>query len=293
MGQAMSVSAAEFVRRFGTWQEQIAADPLFVTHHGRRRLVMLSAASYDRLVEEVPNEAAGDRDLAVRHDILLDQMESGMVAVDAGLRVMQLNAAAASYFRISRDAAIGRPIDADCRDLAESVARGHMARAISAGEVAQVDLPSVTHAGGWLRVRIFPYGAGAACLFRSIGAEQEMRRIAEAEAALRAALAAEGDIGIGQLTLRATFCDVDATLAGLAGFVRASLMQVRLVDILPLGRRVAAATAIEGVLTGGPAVAWESALLVNNGGERAVRIAAAPVRGSFAVDGAMVAIVAR
>ncbi|MFS0736865.1 PAS domain-containing protein [Sphingomonas sp. 1P06PA] len=293
MGQALSVSSAEFVRRFGTWQEQISADPLFVTHHGRRRLVMLSAASYDRLVDAAPAPDDDDSALAVRHDILLDQLDAGLVAVDGDLRVVQLNAAAASYFRISRDAAIGRPIDAHCRDLAESVARGHLARALSAGEVAQVDLPSISHPGGWLRVRSFPYGDGAACLFRSIGAEHEMHRIAEVETALRATLAAEGEIGIGQLTLRATFCDVDPALAGLAGFVRASLLQVRLVDILPLGRRVAAAAAIEGVLTGGPAVAWDSALLVNNGGERAVRIAAAPLRSSFAIDGAMVAVVGR
>lgn len=288
----MSVSSAEFVRRFGSWQDRIASDPLFVTHHGRRRLVMLSAASYERLVDGAP---ADDRDetLAVRHEMLLDQLDAGFIAFDESLAIVEANAAACSYFRIARGSAVGRGIDEACPDLARSMARGHLARACTGGDVAQVDLPSVTHPGGWLRVRVFPYGAGSACLFRSIGAEQEMRRIADAEAALRDALGADGRIALARLTLRATFAEVDAALARMAGFAPASLIQVRLADILPLGRRVAASAAIEAVLSGGLPAAFDSALLVNNGDELPVRIAAAALRGPFAIDGAMVAITAR
>lgn len=43
-------SALEFQRNFGAFQHQVQREPLEITRHGRRELVLMSADHYDRLV---------------------------------------------------------------------------------------------------------------------------------------------------------------------------------------------------------------------------------------------------
>ncbi len=45
----MRVSTAEFIRRFGILSDQALAEPVTITKNGRDRLVVLSAAEYERL----------------------------------------------------------------------------------------------------------------------------------------------------------------------------------------------------------------------------------------------------
>jgi prevent-host-death family protein len=43
------ISTADFIKNFGTLADKALAEPVRITKHGRDRLVMLSAAEYDRL----------------------------------------------------------------------------------------------------------------------------------------------------------------------------------------------------------------------------------------------------
>ena len=43
-------SAIEFQRKFGEFQHQAQREPVEITRHGRRELVLMSAAQYDWLV---------------------------------------------------------------------------------------------------------------------------------------------------------------------------------------------------------------------------------------------------
>ena len=45
----MRISTADFIKNFGTLADQALAEPVRITKHGRDRLVMVSAAEYDRL----------------------------------------------------------------------------------------------------------------------------------------------------------------------------------------------------------------------------------------------------
>lgn len=45
----MRISTADFIKNFGTLADQALAEPVRITRHGRDRLVMISAAEYDRL----------------------------------------------------------------------------------------------------------------------------------------------------------------------------------------------------------------------------------------------------
>lgn len=45
----MRISTADFIKNFGTLADQALSEPVRITKHGRDRLVMVSAAEYDRL----------------------------------------------------------------------------------------------------------------------------------------------------------------------------------------------------------------------------------------------------
>ncbi len=45
----MRVSTADFIKNFGTLADQALSEPVRITKHGRDRLVVMSAAEYDRL----------------------------------------------------------------------------------------------------------------------------------------------------------------------------------------------------------------------------------------------------
>jgi prevent-host-death family protein len=45
----ITVTAAEFQRRFGRYREAAHREPVAITSHGRESVVLLSAAEYERL----------------------------------------------------------------------------------------------------------------------------------------------------------------------------------------------------------------------------------------------------
>lgn len=45
----MRVTTAEFIKNYGTLADRALAEPLTITKNGRDRLVLVSAAEYDRL----------------------------------------------------------------------------------------------------------------------------------------------------------------------------------------------------------------------------------------------------
>ena len=47
--EMITVTAAEFQRHFGRYQDEALTQPVAITRNGRERLVMLSAAEYRRL----------------------------------------------------------------------------------------------------------------------------------------------------------------------------------------------------------------------------------------------------
>ena len=288
----LSVTSAELVRQFGRWQDKVATEPLFVTHHGRERLVMLSMANYRSLLDgDVDSELGGDGEQ--RLEVLTDLVMQGFIAFDDTLTITRMNPVAACYLRGHRHGLVGRRLDDVYPGVANSLLETYLVRAARSGETGAFDAPSFAHNGDWLHLQTFPFGNGAAVLFRSMGDEVEARRRSTAATASTAAAAAHGGIGHGWLSPRGTFTNVDGVLASMAGFEVAALGGVRLTDILPLKRRVEAAEQMEAVLGGNGPCAFDSEILVNRGHELPVRIGLADLRGDYANDGAVAVVTPR
>lgn len=289
--QRLSVTSAELVRQFGRWQDHAATSPLFVTHHGRDRFVMLSAASYRALVDGAGRgQDGGDDD---RLEALSDLIAQGFIVFDEALAITRINPAAARYLRGNRQRLIGKRLEDVCPGVAQSLLETHLLRALRSGETGTFEAPSFMTPEDWLHVQSFPFADGVAILFRNISHEVEARRDAASAAANLAAAAAHGRIGYASLSARGTFIDVDSQLAAMAGFASSALRWMRPSDILPLKRRVEAGEHVEAVLTGSDPRAFDTELLVNRGAELPVRIALAGVHSDRANEGAVMIVTPR
>ena len=286
------VSSAEFVRRFGSWQDRAATDPVLVTHHGRPRLVLLSSLRYQQLVEhgaDHADEATGD--LELRLATLLDQLDAGFVALDGELRIIAMNTMACSYLRVRREQGGRYDPGETLPDLDRSIVRTHLARTLASGESGLFDTPSLAYPGQWLRVQCFPYSGGVGLLFRNVSGEREARRRAAAAAALDAAMASHGRIGTGQLNQRAAIVSADGGLEALAGVAAGGLDHRPFIELLAPAARAEAVAAIEAVLSEGTAGGFDGRL-----GDAAgcrVRIGLAALRGDHMIEGAAFVMTAR
>lgn len=285
---AQFVSAAEITRNFGLWQDRAAQRPLIVTHHGRPRVVMLSVADYDALAEQVSVTTNVEAD--ARLSGVLDHLVSGFIALDSDLRFRRVNVVAAAYFERSEESLIGHPLDQSFPEMRDGLVLSRLRHVLRTGEEIAFDAPAQLHDDRLMRFRIFPYPGGVAALFNNVAEQIDQEREAAEQVSLCAARSAHGGVGIGRLSVRGTFAEVEDSLAAMAALDPAKLVGVRLVDLLALNRRVAAAVEIETVLSGGGTHVFDSVMLVNGGEDRPIRIALAEIREGFAVAGAMVMI---
>ncbi|WP_298091360.1 PAS domain-containing protein [uncultured Sphingomonas sp.] len=281
---APAVTAGELVRQFGTWQARAAAGPVFITHHGRTRLVMLSLAAFEALATR-PGADHVDTP-PVSH--VLEHLEQGFLALDGAMRVRAINAAACGFLMVSAEAVRGRALSSIWPGIEDRPGYAALRRAVASGATTCLELPSFARAGRWLRLRAMPFADGSACLFDDITDAHAAQRRNDVRDATLAALAAHGDVGRAVLSTRGTFAEVDAAFAGLAGFAPDKLHQVRLTDILPLSLRRAAADQVEAVLAGTLTPTFATRFLTRGGTEKPVRLALAPVHAHGAVTGAVV-----
>lgn len=281
-----SVSAAEITRNFGMWQDRAAQGPLIVTHHGRPRVALVSIEDYETLSggEALPGAGAGHAEAELA--ILLDHIHPAFVAFDDQLRFRRINAAARAYWAQPDQALIGLSLAEAFPAIEDELIVAQLTRALRTREHVQFDAPSQRYPERMLRFRMFAYPDGVAAIFSDVANEVEELQAAAVAAAMIAARAVHRQVGIGRLSVRGTFAAIEQPLADLVGFDIARLMGVRLSEILAVNQRVAANEEVEAVLTGSGPRTFDSAMLVNGGGELPVRIALAEIREGFAISGA-------
>src|SRR3954470_4215476 len=145
-----SVPAAELMRNFGLWQDRAAHGPVFVTNHGRPRLVLLSTDDFDRIGKTPPVPSGLAMDPVA--GLLLDRLDDGFVAFDDHEIVRRINTAAALYFRRPAEEVLGLSLNqlGDPAGNAQSI--GYVRRAISGGEVGTFEMPAASYPGEVIRV---------------------------------------------------------------------------------------------------------------------------------------------
>ncbi len=278
------VSSAEITRNFGAWQDRAARAPLVVTHHGRPRCVLLAADAYAKFAHE---PALEDYELIVDHAPLSERIDVGFVVLDKSLRLRDLNTLASVMLGRSREKLVGIPLFDLVPDLAEEPLQAQIRRVLRSDAPARLQVPG--RDGRILHIHAFPWPTGLALTLQSASSEEEAEAELAGARALRTALAAHGNIGTAQLTVRASIARVDENFARVVGIAPERLEGSRVTDLFAMASRDAVSAALEHVMGSGQVEALDVRLLAD-GGDRTRRIALAAWREGYGVGGAVLVL---
>lgn len=286
---AAHATAGEVSRNFGQWQDVALTSPVIITHHGRPRVVLLSADRYAKWNDAAEVVGGADDSVAeTGREALLEHVTEGFIALDAALRVTKVNPVFEAL--IGRSAA--RLVGASWADLfplqSQAVIAEQMRRVLRTGEAVEFEADSTVQSGRCYGVRVFPYPGGVAALFVNRTEEHALRNRLRYARAMRAATTALPRLAVARLNVRGVLAEMDDDFLRLTGFSNVELLDCRLTDIVRPADRRSLTQALEHVLQGGPPTRMTTALLVKAGDERPVELALAPVQQDGVVDGVMV-----
>lgn len=222
-----AVTAAEIIRNFGFWQQRALTQPLTITHHGRARVMLISAEEYDRLTNRAPVDAA-----PVDMDLLIENLKEGFVAHDGGLRVVKMNRAAEAFFGVKPGEMMGISIPDASRSPRQSAIQSVLERVLRTGEIYEYESDSAIFPGRHISLRSFPYRGGVATVFLNLTEQERWREDSMELAATKFALGAMKRLGLARLDIAGRLIAADDVFAKLAGSTPAKLAETRLLELV-------------------------------------------------------------
>ncbi|MGE0742815.1 MAG: PAS domain-containing protein [Hyphomonadaceae bacterium] len=291
MPDRVAVSAADFIRSIGHWQNEALRRPVSITHHGRERLVLATPDVFS--AAQAPGENTGAAVTALRADVaaVLENLDEGYIGFDTGLSVRIINAVAAAFVGRAADECRGasvidlmpQPLASILTDRLQRVGRTRKAESFEAS----------TFDGRHVSVRVFPTSHGAGVLLRNTTEQHALARRFEEGVALDLAVRTHAAAVAIRLDVRSRIEAIDDGFCARSGFSRADLVGHRFVDLVAAPQRRAAGELIERVLREGEPRQIVLMLLGKRGEELAGTLALAPVLTDFIAHGIMALWVSR
>ena len=211
--------------------------PVLVTHHGRPRLVVLSAEEFARLADSAggasaPGPIVGDQISELNRDTLIANMFEGFVSFDRDLRVRHVNAVAFASAGLDPQALIGKPVDSPEYGEQGVVLAARLRRVLRTGEVAQFESKGVFNPHRLYENRAFPFQGGVALMFSQLTELLDQRRDAEIYRAQTQAVDALGVVSKLAVNAMGFVEETNDAFCDLVGFPRAQVLGARLVDFV-------------------------------------------------------------
>ncbi|NGM49599.1 PAS domain-containing protein [Caulobacter sp. 602-2] len=285
------VTAGEISRNFGQWQDVALSGPVIVTHHGRPRVVMISAEHYAAAgLAEGP--AGFDNDSALQtaetaRSAILGHLNEAFVALDPDLRITAVNAVFEDLKGASAAQLVGLAWTEVFSAPVQALIGEQFRRVLRTGETLEFESESTVQSGRCFGVRVFPYPGGVAALFVNRTEERDLRARLDRAAALETALSVLPGVATARLNIRGVLASMDADFLRLTGFSEAELRDCRLSDIVRPAERRALTQAVEHALQGDAPGRLPVTLLVKDGAERTVELALATVRRDGVPEGVL------
>ena len=291
-GEPSVVTAGEISRNFGQWQDRALGGPVIVTHHGRPRVVLVSADYYSASKEDHSFHPREDNEpfFETSQHAILDHVTEAFMAVNAQLHITAVNHVFEALVGHSASQLVGRFWEDLFPATARSLMGEQLKRALRTGETLEFEAPGDAPGVRRYGFRAFPYPGGVAVLIQNRTAEREMQAQLNEARALDAALSMLPQVMVLRLNVRGVLTTIDPGFAKLLGFSADELVSCRLPDIARTRDRADLTAALEAVLQGGQPNQVATTLLVKNGGELAVRIGLAGVIRDLVPDGLVAAV---
>lgn len=225
-----------------------------VTHHGRPRVVVLSADEYDRLLEDAERgysgglaQEKGDESNAAAAAILTG-MGEGFFALDEALRIVEVNPVAEAYLEQTSAQLRGQPLYPP--ELAErgAVMLDRLRWVLRSGESSSFECASLHRPGRYLGIRAFPYRRGVGVVFSNLTEQRALKGEQATWRAEREALAAHGWASLAELNVLGFFTSANTAFMDFIGFTLEQLQDVRLADLAAAAGRHDLARCLNGLL---------------------------------------------
>lgn len=286
----VTVTAAEFTRRFGQLTKLHRNVPIHVTNHGQETHVLLASDTYAQLIELPESEEEEAAESLPTLPELGAWIRQGLVVVDQNQIIRYANPVVHMMAGVAEGSLNGRDFLTVLPQLQNTLLVGYLQRALCGGERQTADFPSGLRPDAWYRADFVPCRQGAMMLLTDITDEVRHYRLADAKVALVNALEEHGCVGYARINLRARIERVDATLAEMLAVPQDRLVGNYIADLVPLADRVAFKEQLEGVLSGEPTSSCRTRLITNQGNTIEVKIAIAELRGTYGGEGAVLVI---
>lgn len=285
------VTAGEISRNFGQWQDVALSGPVIVTHHGRPRVVMISAEHYAAAgLAEGPSGFDNDSALQTSEtarSAILGHLNEAFVALDPDLKITAVNAVFEDLKGASAAQLVGLAWNEVFSAPVQALIGEQFRRVLRTGETLEFESESTVQSGRCFGVRVFPYPGGVAALFVNRTEERDLRARLDRAAALETALSVLPNVATARLNIRGVLTSMDADFLRLTGFSEAELRDCRLSDIIRPAERRALTQAVEHALQGDAPNRLPVTLLVKDGAERTVELALATVRRDGVPEGVL------
>jgi prevent-host-death family protein len=290
--ETRSATAAEVSRNFGQWQDQALTGPVVVTHHGRPRVVIVSAAQFADQSET--HDRLGGQSHEGQFESVLQQSKEAFFALDAVLNVTNTNTAFDAVVGRGRSEILGHSWEAAFPGARLAVTSELFHRVMRTEESVEFSLTIPSRSNPALdrqfSGRAFPHQGGVGVLMINCTGERHDQAIIAEAASIRKALSALSAVALVRLNTRGVMAGRNEQLAQISGFSESELQNVRLTDLLRPQDRGRVAQYLDLIHEGAPAKCLHSALMTKGGSEVDVELAAAAIIRDGAVGGLCVLI---
>lgn len=154
------VTASDFVRHFGLWQERATRTPLYILQRGRPRFVLISIETMNALCAPQASQASTDiaRNAALDAAVLLDNVRDLILIADCERAIVACSRTARAHF--GRIATPGTPIEAITPPPSRPLLVETVRRVAASGIGEQMQAVSAAREGRTLALNIQPVGEG-------------------------------------------------------------------------------------------------------------------------------------
>jgi len=280
------VTASDFVRHFGIWQDRAALAPIYIFHRGRPRHVLVSVDVMNALCGfHVDTTDKADASMATA---MLDLTREIVLFADAESLVTALSLPARLFF--GGDMSVGARLDLMVPAAMRPMFGDAIRRVLQTGTVETIEFTATRYPAQRLGATIAPHGSGIILQLHDISVAEELADVLEYKRSSEEALMLATGVATVVVNLRGHVEEAPRTLQMMTGLSADTLTAMPFASLFDAASWPSLADALETALAGGSPCAVQAELLVYQRASVHVNIGLAPRRRGPAIIGATAAI---
>jgi PAS domain S-box-containing protein len=288
MSDETRVSAADLVRNFGFWQEKAISGPVFITHHRRDRLVLLSIDQYNSIDATDAEPASGNDgtrpqsrgpsdDTITELSAIIENMNDAYLLLDPDETILRVNSRLEALWMVSRDQLLGRKVREFLPVQRSSLILQKIKRVLLTQQPETLEYKAAGIPGLTLSTRIWPHARGVLMLTANMTELTQLRQQSAEAESLTGAIDRHPQVAHVQIDAKGRFLYSDETIQVWTGFDSDTLANTRISDICAPDDRRRIMEAVEDVIGAHVPSALTVRFLGRNFSEHAVHLTLAPI----------------